>query len=44
LLDNGVFPVIYPLPRHGRMAEDHHRVIGMAAEWAWRSERVAATD
>jgi alkanesulfonate monooxygenase SsuD/methylene tetrahydromethanopterin reductase-like flavin-dependent oxidoreductase (luciferase family) len=44
LLDNGVFPVIYPLPRHGRMVEDHHAVIRMAADWAWHSGKVAATD
>jgi 5,10-methylenetetrahydromethanopterin reductase len=42
LLDSGVFPVIYPLPRHGRMVEDHHAVIRMAADWAWRQEEVAA--
>ena len=39
LLDNGVFPVIYPLPRHGRMVEDHLAVIRMAADWAWRTEQ-----
>jgi alkanesulfonate monooxygenase SsuD/methylene tetrahydromethanopterin reductase-like flavin-dependent oxidoreductase (luciferase family) len=44
LLDNGVFPVIYPLPRHGRMVEDHLAVIRMAADWAWRTEQVAAKD
>jgi alkanesulfonate monooxygenase SsuD/methylene tetrahydromethanopterin reductase-like flavin-dependent oxidoreductase (luciferase family) len=44
LLDNGVFPVIYPLPRHGRMVEDHHAVIRMAADWAWRSQEVMASD
>jgi alkanesulfonate monooxygenase SsuD/methylene tetrahydromethanopterin reductase-like flavin-dependent oxidoreductase (luciferase family) len=44
LLDEGVFPVIYPLPRRGRMVEDHHAVIRMAADWAWRSGTVAATD
>ena len=44
LLDNGVFPVIYPLPRHRRMVEDHYTTIRMAADWAWRSEKVAATD
>lgn len=43
LHDNGVFPVIYPLPRRDRMVEDHHAVIRMAAEWAWQpGERVAA--
>jgi alkanesulfonate monooxygenase SsuD/methylene tetrahydromethanopterin reductase-like flavin-dependent oxidoreductase (luciferase family) len=44
LLDNGVYPVIYPLPRHGRMLEDHYTVIRKAAEWAWRAQRVAAPD
>lgn len=24
LLDEGVYPIIYPVPRHGRMVEDHH--------------------
>ena len=42
LLDSGVFPVIYPLPRHGRMVEDHHAVIRMAAVWAWGPEELAA--
>jgi alkanesulfonate monooxygenase SsuD/methylene tetrahydromethanopterin reductase-like flavin-dependent oxidoreductase (luciferase family) len=44
LFDNGVFPVIYPLPRHGRMVEDHHSVIRTAADWAWRLEQVAGKD
>ena len=44
LHDNGVFPVIYPLPRHGRMVEDHLAVVRMAADWAWRGEPVAAKD
>jgi alkanesulfonate monooxygenase SsuD/methylene tetrahydromethanopterin reductase-like flavin-dependent oxidoreductase (luciferase family) len=44
LHDNGVFPVIYPLPRRDRMVEDHHAVIRMAADWAWHPDEVAATD
>jgi alkanesulfonate monooxygenase SsuD/methylene tetrahydromethanopterin reductase-like flavin-dependent oxidoreductase (luciferase family) len=44
LLDNGVFPVVYPLPRRDRMLEDHLAVIRMAADWAWRSEQLAAAD
>ena len=42
--DNGVYPVIYPLPRHARMVEDHHATIRLAAEWAWGMERAVATD
>jgi alkanesulfonate monooxygenase SsuD/methylene tetrahydromethanopterin reductase-like flavin-dependent oxidoreductase (luciferase family) len=37
LFDNGVYPVVYPLPRHARMVEDHHAVIRQAADWAWGS-------
>ncbi len=34
LFDNGVYPIIYPLPRHKRMVEDHHTVLTLASEWA----------
>jgi 5,10-methylenetetrahydromethanopterin reductase len=42
--DHGVYPVIYPLPRHARMIEDHLAIIRLAADWAWRAEQVAATE
>ena len=44
LFDNGVYPIVYPLPRHARMVEDHHTTIRLAAEWARRSSQVAAND
>jgi len=34
--DNRVYPVIYPLPRHERMVEDHHTVLRLAARYAWQ--------
>ena len=30
MLDAGVYPIIYPLPRHDRMAEDHFATIRLA--------------
>ena len=44
LFDNGVYPIVYPLPRHARMVEDHHTTIRLAAEWARWSSQVAASD
>lgn len=44
LFDNRVFPVVYPLPRHARMVEDHHTTIRLAAGWASRSSEVVAND
>ena len=34
LFDNGVFPIVYPLPRRERMVEDHHSVLQQASRWA----------
>ncbi|HEX2647372.1 MAG TPA: LLM class flavin-dependent oxidoreductase [Candidatus Dormibacteraeota bacterium] len=34
LFDNSVYPIVYPLPRHARMVEDHHTTLRLAAEWA----------
>ncbi len=34
LFDNGVYPIVYPLPRRERMAEDHHTVLEQASRWA----------
>lgn len=34
LFDNGVYPIIYPLPRPGRVAEDHITAIRLAASAA----------
>ena len=34
LFDNAVYPIVYPLPRHSRMVEDHHTTLRLAAEWA----------
>ena len=34
LMDNGVYPIIYPLPRTGRIAEDHLAAIRIAANYA----------
>ncbi len=36
MLDEQVVPVIYPLPRRDRMAEDHLSVLRRAAVWAGR--------
>lgn len=33
LLDNRVYPIVYPLPRRDRMVEDHHSVLRQAAAW-----------
>lgn len=33
LLDNDVYPIVYPLARRDRMPEDHHTVIRLTAEW-----------
>ena len=32
--DNGIYPVIYPLPRHSNMVEDHFITIRAAADYA----------
>ncbi|MFQ5861396.1 MAG: LLM class flavin-dependent oxidoreductase, partial [Dehalococcoidia bacterium] len=32
--DAGVYPIIYPLPRHDRMTEDHFATIRLAASYA----------
>lgn len=42
LFDNHVYPIVYPLPRRARMAEDNRTVIRLTAEWAGRSPRVTA--
>ncbi|TMD00996.1 MAG: LLM class flavin-dependent oxidoreductase [Chloroflexi bacterium] len=34
LFANGVYPIIYPLPRRERMVEDHHSVLEQASRWA----------
>jgi alkanesulfonate monooxygenase SsuD/methylene tetrahydromethanopterin reductase-like flavin-dependent oxidoreductase (luciferase family) len=34
LFDSGVYPIVYPLPRRERMAEDHHLVLERVARWA----------
>ena len=34
LFDNGVYPIVYPLPRRERMVEDHHSVLEQASGWA----------
>ena len=44
LFDNGVYPIVYPLPRHARMVEDHHTTLRLTAEWARRASQVAAND
>ena len=35
-LDNGVYPIIYPLPRRGRVLEDMKAAVRLAAEYARR--------
>ena len=42
LFDNHVYPIVYPLRRRARMAEDNRTVIRLTAEWAGRSPRVTA--
>ena len=34
LFDNGVYPIVYPLPRREQMAEDHRSVLEQASRWA----------
>jgi len=34
MLDVGVYPIIYPLPRRDRVVEDHFAAIRLAAEYA----------
>ena len=34
LFANGVYPIVYPLPRRESMVEDHHAVLARAAEWS----------
>ena len=34
LFANGVYPIIYPLPRRERMVEDHHSVLEQVSRWA----------
>lgn len=34
LFDNGVYPIVYPLPRRDRMVEDHHSVLEQVSNWA----------
>jgi alkanesulfonate monooxygenase SsuD/methylene tetrahydromethanopterin reductase-like flavin-dependent oxidoreductase (luciferase family) len=41
LFENSVYPIVYPLPRHSRMVEDHHTILRLAAEWARTSSGVA---
>jgi len=36
LLDVGVYPIIYPVPRHDRMVEDHFATIRLIADYATR--------
>ncbi len=33
LLDSGIYPIIYPVPRHDRMVEDHFAGIRLAAKY-----------
>jgi alkanesulfonate monooxygenase SsuD/methylene tetrahydromethanopterin reductase-like flavin-dependent oxidoreductase (luciferase family) len=33
LLDNGVYPIIYPVPRHDRVVEDHFATIRLVASY-----------
>ncbi len=35
-LDNGVYPIVYPLPRHGRVLEDMKAGVRLAVEYARR--------
>jgi len=44
LLEEGVYPVIYPLPRHDRMLEDHLGVIELAAGWVEPAVKLAAAE
>ncbi len=44
LLDEGVYPVVYPLPRHDRMLEDHLKTIELAAGWAAPLATIAAAE
>ena len=44
LFDNGVYPIVYPLPRHAQMVEDHHATLRLAADWASRSSEVVTSD
>ena len=34
LFDNGVYPIVYPLPRRQHMVEDHHAVLKLVSDWA----------
>ncbi len=36
LLDEGVYPIVYPLPRHDRMYDDHVAAVRNVARWAER--------
>jgi len=42
LFDNGVYPIVYPLPRRDRMAEDHQSVLEQAARWTQLREATQA--
>lgn len=42
LFENRVYPIVYPLPRRGRMVEDHHSVLDSASRWAQLCDVVAA--
>jgi alkanesulfonate monooxygenase SsuD/methylene tetrahydromethanopterin reductase-like flavin-dependent oxidoreductase (luciferase family) len=33
LLDNGVYPIVYPLPRREQMVGDHHQVLKLVSDW-----------
>lgn len=37
MMDEGIVPIIYPLPRRSRMVEDHFSVLAQAAAWAGRA-------
>jgi hypothetical protein len=43
LFDNGVYPIVYPLPRRERMVDDHHQVLKLVAGWV-RSNTPAHVD
>ncbi len=38
LFDNGAYPIVYPLPRHHHMVEDHHSVLEQVSRWAKANE------
>jgi len=33
MLGEGVYPIVYPLPRHDRMVEDHFATVRLVASY-----------